>query len=613
MRTIQTLNVGRLTGIASALLAGILFLTTGCKKVSHNDEFLQTIYSVLTESSLYKTDGASFYYQYAASTGARVPGDTLTIAGILGGNNAQRVVKIGDSTVAIFGNTQYRIYDLSTKDTLWTTIDYFKCRIPKGINGNTVPVTITVNGMPVSAPVVKIQQYTDIVSATDITLIVEKILEWLPENMNAYKAGTSTLLDLWEDGTVTSKGNCWFYNQPEGIFKIANGSVQRILGPGAQITPASGNPFGIIQIIGFTIDIDETALYFSAFTTEKTADTASYYITRLCRMDPASGKVEVLNRSLVMKRASQYPRAADLVTPLYDPSVNYVPAEGDIADVRMALVNLHLSLDGTLFAVNNIYNTAITPKSPLAGHPKFPQFSDPAYYARTDSLRASSWYITGGRNASMENFVRIRDGKLRSLAKPNASRPVPAIAVYYYANKQLSPDGKYIYEVDQLQRTLIATSTEDFESETLGVPNPGDFSFSSLDTTLATGLHTPAIQLEQDRFANYYVLSNRDVVFFPSSYNGISLLAINFSKHNAYAYAGTEKGLNFRDPADVPGQDRTAGLAKWVNFSPNRRVLYGKNLFIGFDRQNNLYYASFATQGFGANHLLMEIYRIRKP
>ena len=90
-------------------------------------------------------------------------------------------------------------------------------------------------------------------------------------------------------------------------------------------------------------------------------------------------------------------------------------------------------------------------------------------------------------------------------------------------------------------------------------------------------------------------------------------MGINFTLHNAYAFAGTEAGVEARYGSSVPGQNKTIGPAKWVDFSPNRRVLYGDNRFIGFDRKNNLYFASFAKQGFGAKHLPMEIYRIRKP
>src|SRR5260221_183408 len=485
----------------------VLCLAAGCKKVEKNDVFLHSIYSVLSETSnLYRTNGSFFTYQYLSPAYKTfVAGDTLTIAGILDGSAARRQVTIGDSTVQLFTQASYRLYNKSTNDTIWTNVDYMQCRIPRGVTGNTVAVTVTINGVTINAPAVKIQQYTNIASATDTTLVVEKVAEWLPANAALYKG---TQLKLWMDGTVTNAGNVWFYNQPEGIFKITGGAVQPVLGPGAQVTPAGGTAFKIVYITGFTVDIDETVLYFSASTTEASPDTASYYITRLCKMDLASGAVNVLNRSTFMRSASQYPRAADLITPLYDRTYNYLPAEGGLATVKMALTNLHLALDGTLFALNNAYNTTVTPKSSLAGNPRFPQFSDPAFYAQRDSVSARAWYGGGTGNiiSGMGNFIRVRDGAVRSLARPNATRPVPALAIFFYNNEQLSPDGKYIYSVNSQQRVLTMTSTDDFESVTKGTASTTDFSFSSLDSSAVSGFATPTMQMHNDTFGDSYIL-----------------------------------------------------------------------------------------------------------
>lgn len=605
--------------LCSIILLLVVYMAAGCKKVEKNNEFLHSIYSVLSQTTnLYKTDGSFFAYQYSTPAfKTLVAGDTLSIAGILGGSNAQRMIKIGDSTVQVFGQTQYRMFNKSTGDTIWTDVDYLQCRIPRGTTGNNVSVMMTVNGITIQAPAVKIQQFTDIPSATDTTLVVEKVGEWLPSNPALYNDGYS-LIKLWEDGVVTNEGNLWFYNQVEGIFKMKGGSVQQVLANGAQITPANGLPFKIVYIIGFTVDIDETVLYFSASTTDATPDTAGYYITRLCKMDPATGAIEVLNRSTFMKSASLYPRAADLSTPLYDPSYNYLPAEGGVADVRMALASLRLALDGTLFAVNNAYNTTVTPKSPLAGNPRFPQFSDPAWYAQRDSVIARSWYGGGTGNivSGMGNFIRIRDRQVRSLAKPNTARPVPAMTLFYYSGQQMSPDGRYIYNLGA-DGVLTVTSTDDFESETKGGGDIHNFSFSSKDTSGITGLHTPSINLSQTGwFTRYYILSNEDAVLFPSPYQGLSIPGINLAAHNVYVFAGTEKGL-ITNNADVSklGQTQTTGPAKWVNFSPNRRVLYGTNFFIGYDRKNYLYFANSSDNGSFSNpqYLPLEIYRIKKP
>lgn len=585
----------------------LLFLGLGCKKVDKNDALLHKVYSVLREGNLYRADGSFFYYQYGNTANTIVPGDTLTIGGILGGADAHRVVSIGDSTLDIIYQTQFRRPNKSIGDTAWITIDYLKCIVKKGLlTGNNVPVTITVNGTTVDAPSIKLQQFTSIPGATDTTLVVEKVAAWMPDKPDTY-AG----LSLWRSGVVTSAGNIWFYNQPGGIFKISNGATSSVLRTGTHVTPSTGTAFDVVSIIGFTVDMDETAVYFSASTKEATADTALYYITRFCRMDPASGAVTVLNRSLFMKPAASYQRSSDLVTLQYDPSKNYLPAEGNLADAKLALGNLQVALDGTLLASNFAYNTVVTPKSPLAGNPKFPQFSDPAWYASRDSFAARTWYGygTGNITSGVNNFVRIRSGQVKSLAKPYASAPVPGNAIFFYSGQQMSPGGRFIYQVYSPAAQLHIISTEDMEEEVVGQPGY-EFSFSSVDTT-ATGYHHPTVMLQSANFVNYYILSNGDGVFFPGGYGypGKSLLSVNFSKHNAYAYAGTEIGIN-RD--DVPGQDQTTGKTKWVNFSPLRRGLEGANFFIGFDRHNNLYFRSMNTTGFGAKVQPMEIYRIKK-
>ncbi|WP_143307498.1 hypothetical protein [Chitinophaga vietnamensis] len=595
------------------ILLILLFSFAACKKVEHYDNFLHTVYSVINSGFLYRTDGSFFYYQYPYADKTMVAGDTLHIAGILGGKGARKEVHIGDSVVTLFAETQYRIYNVVAKDTIWSDVDYFSCRIPQGITGNNVTVNVKVNGVSVTAPPLKILQYTNIPSATDTTLVVEKVTEWLPADLTLY-GGVSKA--LWESGFVTNTGNVWFYNQPEGIVKVGAGIAKKILSTGAQVRPVKGTPFKILGIVAFTVDIDETVVYFTAATTEESPDNAQYYITRFCRMDPASGSIEVLNRSRFLKLRSQYGRAADLTTTLYDPGVNYLPAEGSLADARIVPGDLRIALDGTLYARNMAYLTTPFPKSPLAGNPKFPQFSDPAFYATRDSVNAWMWFGLGGGyiRSGVNNFIRIRNGEVKSLAKSNSSWPVPALAIFSYLNQQMSPDGKYLYQLNARDRTLTIISTDDFEREQQGTPGKFEFSFSSMDTSAATGLHVPTIVPNEDRLANGYVLSNGDGVFFPSEFGGLSLMGINFAKHNAYAYAGTEKGLilPISENGLVPQQRNTTGLARWVNFSP---VLQknSRRSFIGFDRKNSLYFVCINQNANGTGYLPLEIYRIKKP
>src|SRR5258708_35922355 len=160
----------------------VLCLAAGCKKVEKNDVFLHSIYSVLSETSnLYRTNGSFFTYQYLSPAYKTfVAGDTLTIAGILGGSAARRQVTIGDSTVQLFNQASYRLYNKTTNDTIGTNVDYMQCRMPRGETGNTAAVTVTVNGVTINAPAVLIQQYFIIARPTAPTLVGEKVGEGLP-------------------------------------------------------------------------------------------------------------------------------------------------------------------------------------------------------------------------------------------------------------------------------------------------------------------------------------------------------------------------------------------------------------------------------------------------
>ncbi|HMI01801.1 MAG TPA: hypothetical protein VK541_04920, partial [Pedobacter sp.] len=357
----------------------------------------------------------------------------------------------------------------------------------------------------------------------------------------------------------------------------------------------------------------------SASVTEPGPDNGNYYFTRLCRMDLPGNQITVLNRSVFQRLRSFYKRAANLTDILYDPTLNYLPAQGSTSDVKMALTNLKLTVDGTLYAINQVYNTSITPKSNI----KLPMFKDPEYYVGRDSINAGTWFNAlkagGSVNNGMGNFVQIRNGNLRSLFRANTTRPVPASAIKNIsADYQLGTDNRTLYQTTGL--SIEKTTLDDLESQSILSSFEGPFSFSGQDQSTITGLpNTPSLSFGSggfgggsNNFPAYAVLSNNNIILFPTTALRLSVLGVDAIKNNAYVFAGTEKGLMPPDNLVVAGQDKGTGPAKWVNFRPKNG---SSTFFIGFDRNNNIYFGKHYKTGVGATTQYdpLKIYVIKKP
>lgn len=602
-----------------ALIIALIITVTACKKVEKNDEFLRGIPSVTTSATLMKKDGGILPYTYPFITSTKstatiaLVGDTITIVGYLGGANATIEVKVGDAIVPIFNRTQYESQIAQTKEK--TTLDFLQFIISKDLpTGSNIAIYITVNGRTIIAPSIIIGEFTNIPSATDTTLIVNQVSEWLPANTIPYNGG-----NLWVAGTVTQNGNIYFLNS-QGVFKTnITGSFEQILTNGLNVTPETGVAFSISNIVGMTVDIDEKVMYFSASTTESGPDNNKYYYTRLCKMDLANKRITVLNRSVFQRLRSFYQRSANLTDILYDPTLNYLPAQGNTSEVKMALTNLKLTVDGTLYAINQVYNTSITPKSTI----NLPQFKDPEYYVGRDSINAFTWYNTlkagGTVSSSMGNFIQIKGGNLKSLFRANATRPVPANALKNIsADYQLGTDNRTLYQAIGL--SIEKTTLDDLESQSILSSFEGPFSFSGQDNTTTTGLpNTPLVSFGaggfgggSNNFPGYAVLSNSNLILFPTTALRLSVLGVNPAKNNAYVFAGTEKGLMPPTNGAVLGQDKTTGIAKWVNFAPKNG---SSTFFIGFDRNNNIYFGKHYKTGTGTvtKYDPLKIYIIKKP
>lgn len=610
MKTIHIKN-SYLQILAICLLLG----TQACKKVAEKDAFLRGIPSITTSATLIKTDGnyLPYTYPYIKSTkSTALPGDTITIVGYLGGLSANPVVKVGGITAPLFNKLQYDNKVAGTGET--GKLDFMQLIITTTMGtGESVPVTVAINGRTINAPAIKIGQFTNIPSATDTALVVQQVAEWAPANTALYNGG-----NLWASGTVTQNGNIYFLNNL-GVFRTSiSGVTEQVLANGTGVTPQSGAAFNIFNIMGMTVDIDDKILYFSASTTEPGPDNSKYYFTRLCRMDLASKQITVLNRSVFQRLMSFYQRAANLTDVLYDPTLNYLPAQGSVSDVKMALTNLKLSVDGTLYAINNVYNTNITPKSTV----NLPMFKDPAYYAQRDSINATTWYNSlkadGTVSSPMGSFIQIRGGNIKSLFRPNASRPVPGVLKNISVNYELGTDNRTLYQPVSL--SIEKVTLDDLESQIILSDFSGIFNFSSQDGSSVTGLpNIPTVNLGAggfgagaNNFPAYAVLSNNNVVLFPTTGLRLSVLGVDPAKNNAYVYAGTEKGLVPPTNLIVAGQDKSTGPAKWVNFVPKTG---GSTFFIGFDRNNNIYFGKHYKTGTGAatKYDPLKIYIIKKP
>lgn len=259
----------------------LMFLLSSCDKA---DNFYQELYDKPEIMELsYKTT-----YEV---------GDTFALYGRLHIDKGV-TLHIGDVDAKLV----YQGYDEINKTELIKTL------ITAGMGaGNNRPVTITAGNAVLEAPPINIYSSAGAGYLQD-TLALESYLK-LPASV--------VFLNC-----LSGNGNVYYWAATEKKMYVAKpeGSTKMLL-----LASGLSDESGVYTVSTFysgAVDPDERLLYFSALTTDNSADNARNFIYRLCRFDLLTGKLTTLNRTLVRKGTVQAIPAE-------------LPLEGKIGEVKL--------------------------------------------------------------------------------------------------------------------------------------------------------------------------------------------------------------------------------------------------------------------------------------
>lgn len=271
------------------VFAGMMM--AGCKKADQQYEVLHKQPEVLAYNDAYMV------------------GDTLIIQGRLNPEYNLRI-KVGDvDSVNILAKEKI-VYSTNNAvyDTVW--IDRVKIIITQQMGiGPDRSVAITSSGTTIAGRPIEILE-----NATAGTVPPLKLTR-----MYTLTGGSKILY------CRSGNGNIYLWTQflpTRSINRLSpDGTLTTILSP-ADYTDSYG-AFTITAFNGGGVDPQERYLYFSAITTDNSADNAANEIYRFCRVDLATRQLTTINRTLYPKTASQ--RTISALTPF----------EGKINDVKI--------------------------------------------------------------------------------------------------------------------------------------------------------------------------------------------------------------------------------------------------------------------------------------
>ncbi|MGN7722899.1 hypothetical protein [Chitinophaga sp. 22620] len=263
----------------------------GCKKADQQYEVLHKQPEILAYNDAY------------------VVGDTLVMQGRLNPEYGLRI-KIGDvDSVSILAMEKV-VYstNIPVYDTVW--IDRIKIVITQQMGvGPERPVAVTSAGNTIPARPIEILENATAGLVQPLRLTRQHTL-----------TGGSKILYC-----RSGNGNIYLWTQlapARSINRLSpDGTLATILSP-ADYKDSYG-AFTITAFNGGGVDPQERYLYFSAITTDNSADNAANEIYRLCRVDLATRQLATINRTLYPKTASQRTVAA------------LTPFEGKINDVKI--------------------------------------------------------------------------------------------------------------------------------------------------------------------------------------------------------------------------------------------------------------------------------------
>ncbi|WP_143306625.1 hypothetical protein [Chitinophaga vietnamensis] len=466
--------------------------------------------------------------------GSLAVGDTAIFVGRLFPYLPGTAIKIGGVPATIIDTM--KVAAIYTTYNPQPEVDVVRFVITKDMGiGARRPVSLTANGITIDGPPLNITYFQAGNARTDTTLWVDSLVNWIPENVKLLsQKNFLQVRSVHSDGN----GNIWFDN-PYGIYKMANAQVKKVIQPGDAFTDDSNTAFSISTIMGSTISYDGDLLYFSAETSENNADTAASYIFRLCKMDLRTQKVNTISRTLVMKRND-----------VTESGLHY---EGPVAQVKIVARNLTTDINHNLYFTNyyspvsNAYSRRYWHNAIISGINGFDMFQSSCYnyVCKLDAgnrvtgiISAQSQYPTPGAPVFLGYFFVDFAGQY----------------LYGYTNPDLNNyrlgqfDIEEIVMVNQIknghqQKTFVFQS---FETDpnykrtgNIGIPQPDPFY----------------------RFNSLLCLNDGTLLGANPS-----LTAYDLMHNSAYCYAGTEIAATVASSAPSAQNQRT-GLAKWVNFS----------------------------------------------
>ncbi|WP_143306626.1 hypothetical protein [Chitinophaga vietnamensis] len=525
----------------------LLLIAPACKKVDDH--------AAMVNSQPWLADNFSsrrLNWVYPASLAV---GDTAVLVGRLFPYQAGTTIEVGGIPVKIIDTM--KIAPIYTSYQQQPQVDVIRFLITKDMGvGARRPVSVTANGVTIDGPPLNITYFQAGTARTDTTLWADPLVNWVPDNVNQLSQNNSLLVrSIHSDGD----GNIWFDN-PYGIYEVANAQVKKVLKPGDALTDAGNTAFKLLTVLGSAVSYDGNTLYFSAETSENNADTVANYIFRICKMDVNTRQLSTISRTLVLKQQSA----------TVESGLHY---EGPVAQVKIVARNLSTDINGSLY-FTNYYSPASN------------QYDRPYWH---DNV------ITGAMGfdliqQSCYNYVCKLDvgGRITGIISAQSNYVLPGSPVFlgYFFNDFA---GQYLYgytnpdfnnyrlgQFDIVEGGMVSEQKNGFQQS--------GFVFQSFETdkryklTGNIGIPTP----DPTTFLNNLICLN-DGTMLGVNY---SLTVYDFTNHSAYCYAGTETGSDPTGSAP-PAQNQHTGLAKWVDFSDAS--------LIGQDKSGVVYYCRGAS------------------
>ncbi|NML23867.1 hypothetical protein HHL16_23505 [Pseudoflavitalea sp. G-6-1-2] len=536
----------------------LLTVAQGCKKVTEHADYIENqpwLARVITMNGMYNL----YEYQYRNRF---LTGDTAILVGRFFLEDPTSSIQIGNVKAVVHESRKLFTNTQNDRTGINDSADVVKFVITKEMgtgSGITLAVKakgVTVFGEPLTITALKLSD-----KRTDSTLMVEHMLNWLPENVEEYKQNNASFV---HSSSISDAGELYFDN-PFGIFRIPDNKVLPVIKHDQQLNDQQST-FTIDWIISSVISTDGKTLTFSAIVKEPIPGSDTLVITRLCQMKTADQTLKTLNRTVMFRGRSSY-------------SEPIGPLSGKVDQLNLSAMYLQTDINGNIWMVNGFMpRNADVPHTPVRFYDDIKAGDDPSF---------------GG----IFTYCKLTpDGNLTALLKhycvpaPTTtpySIPLPAISTSYGPGFMLSRDGRYMYgfgySVTTWNMDLLKYDVQENEITGKISAYTNNIAFISYDDDPATRMPTnSAFWLQGSAWSYwcpYQLLPNNDMLFTDMA----SIYAYDFDNMSSYCFAGTEN-------QNTEVQNQKIGKAKYVNFDG-----FGSFKFLGADKNSVVYYCMGGT------------------